>query len=248
MKSFTVAFGNFIFRWRDTIFTLILLAGFVLLYVDKDSHFGDFDTDIAFSILGLIVLLMGEFVRCFTIGYDYIKRGGLNKQIFAETLVRRGMFAHTRNPMYLGNILIATGAILSINYIWFTLVVLPLFYYIYIAITMAEEKYLGSKFGRDYETYLKEVNRYIPSNLSTWSKSIEGMSFLFKRMVRKEHGTIAVVFTSIILMNLLKFNIRYSIGWESCFSYTMYGLIVGVLLFQITSAILKRTHKLEDPK
>ena len=45
-----------------------------------------------------------------TIGYEYIVRGGRQGKVYAEDLVQGGVFAHSRNPLYLGNLLIIVGS------------------------------------------------------------------------------------------------------------------------------------------
>ena len=55
---------------------------------------------------GLVISLIGQSLRDATVGYDYIRRGGKGQQIWASRLVQGGMFAHCRNPLCLGNILI----------------------------------------------------------------------------------------------------------------------------------------------
>ncbi|MBX7059248.1 MAG: isoprenylcysteine carboxylmethyltransferase family protein [Leptospirales bacterium] len=248
MKAFTLRFGNFIFRWRDTIFTLIVLGGIVAVALDPAGGIGDRQAEFMFTLLGAVVFVLGEFVRCITIGYAYIKRGGLKKEIFAERLVVRGLFAHTRNPMYLGNILIALGAILTINYLWFYIFVLPLFLYIYLAITYSEENYLRGKFGPEYDQYCRDVNRFLPGRLSGFKKSIEGMTFTFRRLLKKEHGTITALGVMVALLNLVKFHARYAVGWDSDFALNVYTIIAALLIFELITYILASTGKLEwDP-
>ena len=248
MKSLMITIGNFFFRWRDTAFTLIFLGGFILVALLPDWGVGGFPGDIYSSIAGFLVAFAGQFARALTIGLAYIKRGGLNKQIYAETLVQRGMFAHCRNPLYLGNLLIVTGGIIAMNFFWYYAIALPLFWFIYFCITFAEENFLAGKFGEEYQTYLKTVNRFIPGNLKDWSKSSEGMDFTWKRLIKKEHGTIFIVFTSIALITILKFHFRHGLAWDSQPILILWGIMGALLVFQITSEYLKRNSYLEwDP-
>lgn len=256
MKDFMISTGNFFFRWRDTAFSIIFLGAFFLVaYPGKDIPPLPFQLpdlslqqEVIISVIGFLITLSGQIVRAITIGYAYIKRGGLNKKIYAETLVRKGMFAHSRNPLYLGNLLIVTGAIISINSFWYWLIALPLFYYIYYSIIFAEEKFLSSKFGDEYQKYMNEVNRLLPGGPISWKDSIDGMTFTFKRLINKEHGSIFVVFTVLALYNLLKFHFRYDIAWNSIPAIGLYVVIGALVLFQITAEFLKRTRRLEwDP-
>lgn len=257
MKNWMIKVGNFFFKWRDTVLSLIMvLALFIVAFPGRDlpplealqNWKISMDQEILISLLGLILVIAGQIVRAITIGWAYIKRGGLNKKIYADTLVRRGMFAHSRNPLYLGNLLIATGAIVSVNLFWYWIIVLPLVYFLYYSIIFAEEKFLSSKFGEDYQAYMKEVNRLMLSNLGDWSKSTEGMEFTWKRLINKEHGSFVVVFSSLAIYNLLKFHFRHNLDWTDVAAYVLYGIIAGLLLFQVVCEILKKNRMLEwDP-
>ncbi len=243
MRNFVLAFGNFFFRWRDTAFSIVFLGAFLSAGVAVLNPDG-IDWDIRTSIIGLIVALMGQFVRGITIGYAYIKRGGLNKKIYAETLQRRGVFAHSRNPMYLGNLLLVTGALITVNNLAFYAFAFALFYFIYYAIIVAEEDFLSKKFGADYVQYTKEVNRLLPGNMGKWSETVKEMEFSFKRLIRKEHGSTSVIFGGLCLYNITKFHLRYDIPLES---FTGLWITAGcIILFQVVSAILKRTGKLAE--
>src|SRR5678815_5444661 len=61
------------------------------------------------ALAGLLIALSGQVLRAVTIGLEYIIRGGRNRQVYAEKLVTGGMFAHCRNPLYVGNFLVLVG-------------------------------------------------------------------------------------------------------------------------------------------
>ena len=243
-----LAVGNFFFRWRDTAFTLIFLAAFYLITI-KEFGVGGLREDIITSIAGFVVAGMGQFARAITIGLAYIKRGGLNKKIYADDLVKRGMFAHCRNPLYLGNLLIVTGVIISINVTWYYYIALPLFYFIYMCITLAEENFLRGKFGEAYDQYCKEVpNRFIPGQLSKWKQSTEGMDFTWKRLIKKEHSAFAMLVFSLAIVAILKLHFRHDIAWNTPVMYALGGVILSMIIFNMIAARMKKTGKLEwDP-
>lgn len=249
MNDFMIAVGNFFFRWRDTAFSLVILGGIALVVLLPEIGLGDARADWAASAIALVLALLGQLARAITIGYAYIKRGGLDKQIYAETLVQRGMFAHSRNPLYLGNLLIVTAAIFAFNTVYYYLIVLPFFYFVYICITLAEEKFLRGKFGKAYDEFAAAVpNRFFPSNLGRFSKSIEGMDFTFKRLIKKEHGTFVLVFGIMALVTVLKMHFRHGLAFDSVAAIALFATIAAILIFQITAAVLKRLGKLEwDP-
>ena len=57
-----------------------------------------------------------------------------------------GPYAHTRNPLYLGSILIAFGFALAARSFWIAMVVVLLFAAIYVPVIRSEEEYLRSVF------------------------------------------------------------------------------------------------------
>lgn len=249
MVRLLISIGNFFFRWRDTAFSLIMVGGVAMVVLLPGIGLGGPTADWLASLAALLFAGAGQLARAVTIGYAYIKRGGLNKQIFAETLVQRGMFAHTRNPLYLGNLLIVTGAVFVFNTIWYYAIALPFFYFAYVCITLAEENFLRSKFGSAYDDFCRQVpNRYWPGNLSRFRESTRDMDFTFRRLIKKEHGTFTVVFGTLALVTLLKMHYRHGLSYASVEARALMVVLAALIVFQIVAALLKRAGKLEwDP-
>ena len=76
-------------------------------------------------------------------------------------LTTSGPYAHTRNPLYLGSILLAGGFALGARNWWIALAVVIFFILIYVPVIRAEEEYLRSQFA-EYSAYEKQVPRLIP--------------------------------------------------------------------------------------
>ncbi|HEU6452225.1 MAG TPA: methyltransferase, partial [Gemmatimonadaceae bacterium] len=112
------------------------------------------------------------------------------KQVYAEELVTRGFFNHSRNPLYVGNLLILLGLII----IWHSpvayLVGIPFFLLGYVAIVAAEEAFLRRKFGAEYDAYAARVPRWWV-RFGGFRESMEGMAFNWRRVVVKEYGSAA---------------------------------------------------------
>ena len=174
--------GQFFFRYRNAIgpvaFLVALLAGTPAYPLGRD------DLNLALDVLGMCAALLGEALRIVTIGYEYIERGGRDRKAYASTLVQGGVFAHCRNPLYLGNILLAVGIALVVHAAAFYLIVLPLAGYAYVSIVAAEEAYLQEKFGDAYRAYCRRVNRWVP-RWRGWPCSIAGMRFNWRRVLVK---------------------------------------------------------------
>jgi protein-S-isoprenylcysteine O-methyltransferase Ste14 len=162
----------------------------------------------ALSIAGVVLALLGQLLRMVTIGYEYIVRGGKNKQVYASNLVQGGVFAHCRNPLYVGNILMAVGLALIVHSYAFILLVIPAILFTYACIVAAEESYLLGKFGAEYAEYMLRVNRWLP-RLTGLGESTAGMRFNWKRVLVKEYNT---TFTLLAAMLALYWWSGYSSG------------------------------------
>ncbi|MGJ7918729.1 methyltransferase family protein [Massilia sp. LXY-6] len=191
--------GNFLFKYRNALGPCLFLAA---LCAGRPAHpFGSAGWNLAFDLAGVLCAMLGQALRIVTIGYEYIERGGRNRQVYASKLVQGGVFAHCRNPLYVGNVLMAAGFALIFHSWVFYLVVLPLVLYAYSCIVAAEEAFLGNKFGPEYRRYCERVNRWWP-RLSGWQRSLGDMRFNWRRVLVKEYNTIFVLILSLTVLKL----------------------------------------------
>jgi protein-S-isoprenylcysteine O-methyltransferase Ste14 len=187
--------GDFFFRYRNLLFPLFFI---VLAVGTRPMPSGGIDEDVRYAA-GIAIALMGQLLRALTIGLAYIVRGGKHRKVYAAKLVTDGIFAHSRNPLYLGNILIVIGLSIVAHSFYFYLIGIPAFLFVYYAIVVAEEAYLGGKFGEAYWEYCRDVNRFIPSPRGLL-RTIGGMGFRWQRLVVKEYGTTFTWIGAVILL------------------------------------------------
>lgn len=79
----------------------------------------------------------------------------------AKQLVTSGIYRFTRNPIYLGFLLIVIGLPLNSGLYW-GIVLAP--FYVFMMnrlIIQHEEAYLGRKFGKSYSSYTSRVRRWL---------------------------------------------------------------------------------------
>ncbi len=199
-----VAIGNFFFKYRNLLFISLYAA----LFIPSPPLFGANKFGSAYLWwpiwIGLIITFKGQFIRALTIGLAYIVRGGKDGKVYAEGLVTEGIFAHCRNPLYVGNILMLAGVGVLANSRWFTFIILPLFLFIYQAIVLAEEHFLRNKFGAGYDAYVLHVPRWT-FKFSGLIRTIRSQSYHWKRYILKEHTTFFIWLTGIILILLFKY-------------------------------------------
>lgn len=191
--------GDFLFKYRNALGPFLFLAA---LSLGRPAYpFGSAAWNILFDVAGVLCAMLGQLLRIVTIGYDYIERGGKNRQVYASKLVQGGVFAHSRNPLYVGNILMAVGFALIFHSSAFYLGVLPLVLFAYSCIVTAEEAFLGRKFGTEYERYCRQVNRWWP-RLQGWRDTMGNMRFNWRRVLVKEYNTVFVLVLSLVVLKL----------------------------------------------
>src|SRR5262249_41293664 len=92
-----------------------------------------------------------------------MKQGGTNvlPSKPALTIVRRGPFRFTRNPMYLALCLLQVALGFFLND-WITLLfVVPVGLILHYGVVLREERYLTAKFDEPYLQYKREVRRWV---------------------------------------------------------------------------------------
>lgn len=163
-----------------------------------------FEDTLVATLVGLAVAALGQLVRAVTIGFRYVIRGGRGRRVYAEDLVTDGVYAHVRNPMYVGNLLIVVGVAIAANS-WATILLgIPLAVFMYVCIVAAEEEYLRGRFGESFQAYCRDVPRWLP-RLGSLFRSSEAMQFRWRRLVVKEYGTPFGWITVIIAVTLFNF-------------------------------------------
>jgi len=111
---------------------------------------------IIFDLAGLGLFLSGYFFRTVARGY----KAELNPD--GKTLVTKGPYAMTRNPMYLGTLFIGLGIILLIFQWWVAAIFLIAYLSIYIPQIKKEEKKLNVFFAGSFKNYCRSTPRFFP--------------------------------------------------------------------------------------
>ncbi len=233
--------GNFFFRFRNALFPLVFVGLF--LFTRPASFLNSPFLDRLVVWLGVAMALAGQCFRLVVIGYAYIKRGGREGKVYADELVVRGFYAHCRNPMYVGNFLITAGLGLVYGAPQVYFLVIPFFSYVYLSIVMAEENYLRSKFGQQYEDYVKRVNRFVP-RFQGIGESLKELTYDWKKAIRKDYGTLFGVLFGIVFISLWKAYCLFGFQErkKEILDLALFLFILGLLYFLIR--YLKLTKRL----
>ncbi|MFZ0798362.1 MAG: isoprenylcysteine carboxylmethyltransferase family protein [Terriglobales bacterium] len=102
-------------------------------------------------ITGAVVLLPGLVLRGMASGH-------VQKD---KQLTTSGPYAYTRNPLYLGSLMLAAGFAIAARSWWIVAVMLAMFAVVYIPVIAGEERYLRQTFP-DYDDYARHVPRMLP--------------------------------------------------------------------------------------
>ena len=228
--------GDFFFKYRNGLFPVIFAS---LFLVSRPRAIERFPQDLFAMGLGFLLVLAGQGFRLAVIGYAYIKRGGKEGQVYADDLVMRGFYAHSRNPMYVGNLAVVIGICILYGSRWAYFFVLPFFAFAYWAITVAEETYLRGRFGAQYEAYEKQVNRFWP-NWKGLSESLKEFKYDWKRAVRKDYGNVFQNFSVALLILAWKF---YAHSGTGVF-YAVLPALAFLAVFYAWARVLKKSGQL----
>jgi len=102
-------------------------------------------------MVGGLLLLPGLVLRGFASGH-------VQKD---KELTTSGPYAYTRNPLYLGSLIMGGGFAVAGRSWWIVAVMLAMFAAIYIPVVAGEERYLRNTFP-DYDDYARRVPRMLP--------------------------------------------------------------------------------------
>jgi len=79
----------------------------------------------------------------------------------SKALATGGIYAHTRNPLYLALTLIYLGITAATDDLWLLPLAVPLLIVIRYGVIAREERYLRVKFGEEYRQYRERVRRWM---------------------------------------------------------------------------------------
>ena len=181
--------GNFFFKYRS--YTPIPLAT-VILYNAQHAN--------AYVVFGLVCIILGESIRFWAVSYA----GGRTRTTTAgaATLCTAGPFAHTRNPLYIGNMLMYNGIVLiaGASNILSMLMLTWLFFIIqYFLIINFEEQTLTKIFGTTYQDYTKNVPRIFP-RLFRWKSDDNRQPMTLLKTLRSEKRTLQNIVLFLIII------------------------------------------------
>lgn len=118
-------------------------------------------TEFSVRAAGWVVVAVGLAVAVAGIGYFQSIGTTVNPAGRASKLATGGIYAWTRNPMYLGTIIAFFGLALALGSAWLVVGALLMPLPLRKLAIEREEAYLGRRFGAEYEAYKARVCRWL---------------------------------------------------------------------------------------
>jgi len=143
------------FRWRGWL-PVPLYAG-ALGFADLQS--GHTWEALLGSALTLFGLGLRALARC------ELGRSSDTRRLHCRRLATDGIYAWTRNPIYLGNIAIASGLAVLAGIGMLAAVLALLLVLHYTRVVQQEERHLAGAFPERYARYRREVGRFLPRHI-----------------------------------------------------------------------------------
>ncbi|HYM76165.1 MAG TPA: isoprenylcysteine carboxylmethyltransferase family protein [Candidatus Dormibacteraeota bacterium] len=149
-----------------------------------------------FLALGAVLIAPGLLIRALASGH--VRKN--------EALATSGPYAHTRNPLYLGSLLIGIGFAVAARSWWVGAVLVMMFFAIYVPVIRGEEEFLRGKFP-EFEEYARRVPRMLPRITPAFSGD-EGGEFSMELYLKHREwnallGSSLLVGALIVKMTLL---------------------------------------------
>ncbi len=147
-----------------------------------------------FVALGSILIVPGLLIRALASGH--VRKN--------EALAMSGPYAYTRNPLYLGSLLIGIGFAVASRNMWIGLVLVLMFFVIYVPVIRGEERFLREKFP-EFEAYTQRVPRMLPRIVPASAGDDGGFSFELYLQHREYNallGALAMVAVLLFKMKL----------------------------------------------
>jgi protein-S-isoprenylcysteine O-methyltransferase Ste14 len=147
-------------------------------------------------VLGGILTVPGVLLRAYASGY--VKKN--------TELTMTGPYGHTRNPLYLGSIIIAAGFAVAARSWWLAGMLVALFAAIYVPVIRSEEAFLRGTFSA-FDEYAGRVPRLLPRIRPARHDSAQ--SGAFSRALYLQHREYNAAVGTVALLLVLALKLLY---------------------------------------
>ena len=115
----------------------------------------------AFKLIGVLGFILSVFI--FFYGFNIFKSYEENPEPLSTTnrIIKTGIFAYTRNPIYLSFVIFHLSMFLIFENVMYFLSAIGLAIWLHNYVIKSEENFLLNKFPDEYERYMSAVKRWI---------------------------------------------------------------------------------------
>jgi protein-S-isoprenylcysteine O-methyltransferase Ste14 len=148
-----------------------------------------------FILFGAVLILPGLLMRALASGH--VRKN--------EALATSGPYAYTRNPLYLGSLLIGVGFAVAARSWWVGGLIVLMFFAIYLPVIRGEEAFLRSKFP-EFEDYARRVPRMFPRiTLHSYGHDESGGFSMDLYLKHREYNALvgAAVMMALLILKIL---------------------------------------------
>ncbi len=138
-------------------------------------------------LLGLPLAALGEAIRVWASGH-------IDK---TAALATGGPYAHTRNPLYLGSLLLAAGFAVASASPWVAAALGAYLAVFYPAAIRGEAAFLAGKFGEEYSAWAREVPLFLPRPLPAGPRATR---FLWQRVRQNREWRTALAVPAMLVV------------------------------------------------
>jgi protein-S-isoprenylcysteine O-methyltransferase Ste14 len=148
--------------WRtsDAIFGAAVVVGLALQYLVPVQALPWFPLAVRVG-LGSSLAIIG--IGLVIVGKRSLRQAGQPSAPGKSTtrVVDSGIYRYSRNPIYLGLLVLQVAIGVLVNGVWLIAFAVPMFLAMKYFLVLPEEKYLLSHFGEAYRSYMSRVRRWI---------------------------------------------------------------------------------------
>ena len=113
------------------------------------------------NLIGLILIIIAPIIFFSSRNVFYAYEENPLPQTNTNKIIKTGIFAYSRNPIYLSFILFHLGMFLTFENVMNFLSSICLFFWLNNYVIKEEEKFLKNKFKNEYISYCKSVKKWI---------------------------------------------------------------------------------------
>lgn len=232
--------GNWLFQWRSYLPILVVVGAIVSMLPNPVLKHDGTVPDVL-EVIALGISFSGMFIRAIIVAHTPAGTSGRNTgEQVAESLNTTGIYSTVRHPLYLANFLIGLGLACFTLTWWFVVIYTLTFWLYYERIMLAEEAFLRSKFGEQFNEWAQRTPVFIPS----WKHyRPPQLKFSLRNVLRREYNTLFQIVVVGFLLEL--FSDWFDSGKISISPPWCIFLLCGTFIWGVLRTLKRHTTILE---